>query len=507
MLFLLEDHRVPEANTIFEHQRAFDRYAAMPVYAVNVALGFPQAFRDIEFAVTVFHYSLRPTGTWITTDIDAYLKRATRTYKVAIFQDEIWYFKERLEFLNRYAIDCLYTRHKPKHWDEVYHGATALKKRVFYMAGYVATDMVDSARKLYLPQEARPIDVGYRGRRLPHYLGRGAQEKSEIGEKFLAHANDSGLKLDIAVDESQRCYGAAWYHFLAKSKAVLGVEGGATVIDLEDRFRPKYYELIKETPNLTFDDFAERVGEDFLKLENRIDYRAFTPRHFEAAAFRNVQVLFEGHYDGLLTPNVHYVPLRKDFSNVAEVLAQLRDPVRTAALTEQAYEDLIASGRYSYERFIRSFDEELAQAGVRLEKPDPALAARLQIYLDDWATFREGCVRIDNAINEAYRQHPHNLDNLLLAREMMQCYAANRPFYPLTGNVHPSPMDMQAQDQAFFDRLCLIARCDLDVGAYKPSMLDLLKYMVADSLSFAWRALRKLGRLGRSVATGWRTEA
>src|SRR5207244_5208695 len=130
-------------------------------------------------------------------------------------------------------------------------------------------------------------------------------------------------------------------------KAMLGVEGGVSVIDREDVFRKRYETLIAENPTLSFEEFANLVGERFAESENRIDYRAFTPRHFEAAAFRNVQILFEGRYDGMLTPHVHYLPLRKDFSNLADILLNLQNVASMQEMANRTYDDLIGSGRYS----------------------------------------------------------------------------------------------------------------------------------------------------------------
>src|SRR5207253_10687300 len=57
---------------------------------------------------------------------------------------------------------------------------------------------------------------------------------------------------------------------------------------------------------------------------------------------------------GVVQPYEHYLPLEKDFSNFDEVSNALRDIDRLEDLTERAYSDLIASGRYSYRSFIRS---------------------------------------------------------------------------------------------------------------------------------------------------------
>jgi hypothetical protein len=67
---------------------------------------------------------------------------------------------------------------------------------------------------------------------------------------------------------------------------------------------------------------------------------------------------------------VHYIPLAKDFSNFDEAVAALRDPAVRKRLTDRAYEDLIASGRYSYATFVAGVDEELLAAGL-----DPAVSA------------------------------------------------------------------------------------------------------------------------------------
>jgi hypothetical protein len=95
-----------------------------------------------------------------------------------------------------------------------------------------------------------------------------------------------------------------------------------------------------------------------------VPYRTVSPRHFEAAALRSCQVLYEGHYSGTMEPLVHYIPLRKDFSNFDEVVERIRDGALRRELTDNAHRDLIASERYSYAAFIGGFDEELVAAGL-----------------------------------------------------------------------------------------------------------------------------------------------
>ncbi|HJZ94706.1 MAG TPA: hypothetical protein VKE40_27825 [Gemmataceae bacterium] len=423
VLLLHEDPLVQDATTVREHVGAFGRHSRFAWYPFNVAFGLPPALARYEFAVCVFHYSLRPTYHWLTNLLREYLLACPGTYKVAIFQDEYWYFWEREQFLTEFRIDCLYSRHKPQHVREVYAPRLPIKKFVHYLSGYVTEDLVARVTRLARPYVDRPIDVGYRGRRLPHYAGRGGQEKGEIAEQFLARAGGRGLRLDVAVGEGDRLYGADWDRFLADCRAVLGVEGGVSVVDPCGRFKAEYERLIRQDPGLTFEDYAARMGPEFQALEDRIDYRSLSPRHFESAAFRNLQILYEGRYDGILEPWVHYVPLRKDFGNLDEVLAVLADPARATAIIDRTYADLIASGKYSYQRFVRSFDEELIAAGIRPEiRPDPILDARLRGYFASRARFQSRMFDFDRAAHRILTSSPARERRVLNARELLADY-------------------------------------------------------------------------------------
>jgi hypothetical protein len=89
-----------------------------------------------------------------------------------------------------------------------------------------------------------------------------------------------------------------------------------------------------------------------------------SPRVFEAVALRTALVLFPGEYSGAVDPGRHYISLAKDFSNFEEVAERLRDLEALEVMTANAYEDLIASGRYSIKRFVERFDQALDEHGT-----------------------------------------------------------------------------------------------------------------------------------------------
>lgn len=366
---LLLYHRalVMNAPTIMEHIRAFPAHSRFRVWPVNTELGFPIALAELEFSVIVIHYSVCGWYPYsLPPKFHAYLQQARGSYKIAFFQDEYRYWPQRSEFIETAGISCVYTLVEPQYFADTYRKRTRVEKLIYTLPGYASDEFVQLARARSRPSQERTIDVGYRGRRLPHWMGRGSQEKHLIAERFGELARGLDLRLDLESEESKRLYGKHYYKFLANCRAMLGVEAGVSIFDVNDVVRPAYERLLAERPGLTFE---EAHLELLWRYEDNIYYRTISPRHFEAAAFRICQILFEGRYSGILQPMVHYIPLKKDFSNFDEVIRRFRDDALRETLVENAYRDLIASGQYSYRRFVESFDVELLRAGC-----DPAIS-------------------------------------------------------------------------------------------------------------------------------------
>ena len=354
----------PDAATITDHINSFERYSRFPFWKVNTDRGFPSRLAGVGFDVIVMHYSVAASGPspyLLDEGFLEYLDGAERSYKVAFFQDEHQYCQKRFSFLDRYDFDCVYTCLDPEYFDQTYRKYTRVPNLVNHVPAYVHPDMVETARRLRRPDEEREIDIGYRARPTPPFFGRGGMEKVEIAEEFLRRADDTGLTLDVSIREQDRLYGENWYRLIARSKGFLGTESGASCVDLEDEVREEYERLLAAGENPTI----ERLEQGSLgRWDWKVPLRTTSSRHFEAAAFRACQIMYEGRYSGALRPMEHYIPLKKDFSNFDEVIERVRDADLRRELTENAYRDLIESGEYSYERFIAGFDRTLMDAGL-----------------------------------------------------------------------------------------------------------------------------------------------
>jgi hypothetical protein len=80
-------------------------------------------------------------------------------------------------------------------------------------------------------------------------------------------------------------------------------------------------------------------------------------------------VLYEGRYSGILEPWRHYVPLRKDYANIDQVVAAIKDTAQLQEMADRAYEEIACAYRYSYRAFIERFDEVI-QSEIEVRQKD-----------------------------------------------------------------------------------------------------------------------------------------
>jgi len=220
------------------------------------------------------------------------------------------------------------------------------------LTGYVPEDvsLEDSA----MPLADRPTLIGYRGRRLPHHYGLLGREKYLIGVEVRDRAVSLGLPVDIEVEDSHRIYGNDWYRFLGSCRATLGTESGANVFDESGELK----RLSALHDSMSYEAFAEK----YLGFhEGRVRMNQISPKIFEAIRLRTALILFEGRYSGIVEPDVHYIPLKRDLSNFTEVVEKIRSLEYLQKLTERAYRDIIESGRWSYRTFAEDFSRYLSR--------------------------------------------------------------------------------------------------------------------------------------------------
>jgi glycosyl transferase family 1 len=199
----------------------------------------------------------------------------------------------------------------------------------------------------------RVIDLGYRSRAMPFYLGDLGQDKTVIAERFQALARAQRLEGDISVLERDRLYGRQWVKFLRDCRCVLGTSSGASVVDFTGEIRRACERHLALNPEASYPEVKARF---FADADWKVVIDTVSPRVFEAAALGCTLVQHEGLYGGVLLPDEHYICVRRDYPNTAEIIDRVQDRGFCREMAERAHRDLIASGRYSFQAFARWFD-------------------------------------------------------------------------------------------------------------------------------------------------------
>jgi hypothetical protein len=342
------------ANTIVEHIESFERYSKHKIFIYSNLGDIHTGFDISQFDAIIVHYSLCIyTNNYISKKTKKLISEF-RGLKVLFIQDEYRKINTVIKEIQSMKFDVLFTCFPEGEMERVYTKEKLPDLSLYNnLTGYIPERLLDKKQLPELSQ--RPTLLGYRARKLPFWYGELAYEKWNIVEKWHEFVNEP-LKVDISYDEKDRIYGKKWVEYLTRCKATLGVESGASVMDFTGDLEKKveFYQLVN--PHKTFRD----VQQEFLKnYEGKYKLNQISPRCFEAIALKTVLVLYEGEYSGLLTPWRHYIPLKKDFSNVQKVVSLLKDDDYLQNMADCAYKEIALNKELNYETFIVRVDDIL----------------------------------------------------------------------------------------------------------------------------------------------------
>ncbi len=372
-------HAAPTLRTTTEdHLLCFERHLGHHVYYVNLAgPQVPVQIRETPFDLIIFH-DLFFCGRWggraLFEQLSAKVEflRSSPAYKIAVPQDEFMCADLLCEFINAFGVGAVFSVAPESEWPKIYRDIDRAKVRLYcVLTGYLEQGTLDRIERIVALEKARTADIGYRagGRswRQAAWLGRHGVLKISIADAFAAKAPAHGLVTYISTRSEDTFMGDAWYEFLGRCKYQIGLEGGASVLDWDGSRRIATLEYVEHHPQSTFEEIEAAC---FPGLDGQFALFALSPRHLEACATRTCQILVEGEYNGVLQPWKHYIPVRKDFSDIDDVLEVVRRDDRRAEIVEVAYRDVVASGRYTYKAFAQFVVGESIRLG-RLDTAQP----------------------------------------------------------------------------------------------------------------------------------------
>lgn len=364
ILIFYDDHAC-DTSTVIEHLDSFKKYSKHNIFFVIGTKG-AKCDKDINFAdVIIIHYSVRLS---LPNYISIHAANEISNFKglkLLFIQDEYENTHQAHYWIKKLGINTVFTCVPPEFIQNVY------PKEIFpnvtfinNLTGYVPEDIINI--DIVPPPEERKNFIVYRGRKLGYWYGSLGQEKYEIGIKMKKACKKAKIPEDIESEDEKRIYGSNWYNFLLSGRATLGTESGANIFDFDGTLKASIESYIKKNKKATY----EEVAKIFLKNDGKILMNQISPKIFQAIMCRTALILYEGYYSGVVLPDKHYIPLRKDWSNVQEVIEKVKDLRYISELTENAYNDIIKSGKYNYQSLIRKVEDEISRHSLASQKMD-----------------------------------------------------------------------------------------------------------------------------------------
>ncbi|MBM2814554.1 MAG: hypothetical protein HW421_1316 [Ignavibacteria bacterium] len=351
-----------ERNTVVEYLESFRNYSNEKIFYLNAFYRIPKFIKKIKFDAVIYHYSFCITK-WegakyfnlVLNKIN--ILKSVSGYKIAAPQDEYVNSDLLNHFFKEFGIKTVFTCFTEEDWEKVYpKEKSGLEYYFSVFPGYIDENAIQTIGKDCKKHSQRSLDVGYRARKVPYWLGFFGLRKWLVTEKFLECPASKELIHDVSNDEHKVFYGDKWYKFLGNCRVFLGSEGGASLHDPNGTIRKKVEDFVTKNPNAPFEEVEKNC---FAGNDGNIRLYSLSPRHFEACITRTCQALVEGNYGGIFKPGVHYIEIKEDWSNIEEVIDKIKDVAYCEQLAGNAYRDIVESGKYTYREFVKIIFEHV----------------------------------------------------------------------------------------------------------------------------------------------------
>jgi hypothetical protein len=344
----------PSLSTYAHNLDSLKRFPGHHCFFLNTSrVTVPAYLKSLRPDLVIYHYTFLATRmNPVEFERQVRLVDFTRDLpcrKAIVAQDEQARSDLVSKLIEEFGVTYVFSPASPPEWPQIYEGAD-FDTMHFHtiLTGYVDEATMARIAKRAEHHHDRPIDIGYRSWYTQPFYGRHGRIKRQIAEVFSDNAPRFGLLTDISTDFADALWGDRWFDFLLECKYTVGVEGGSSVFDRDGSIARCTGDYLREHPEASFEQIEAAC---FPGLDGQFGYRLLGPRHIEAVMTKTCQVLVEGSYGGVLQPGKHYIELKRDFSNLDEVLGVMKADALRQGIVERAYRDVIQSGRWSYHAF------------------------------------------------------------------------------------------------------------------------------------------------------------
>jgi hypothetical protein len=269
-------------------------------------------------------------------------------YKVALPQDEYQNPLIRDSFLSAINVNEIYTIFLNE--IDILYPQCVNKETLFSLGftGYLDQSVVEYSSRKWNSWD-RDFLITYRTQPQSFIFGEIGRLKTKIADFFLSIFDESIEPINITYNSKDVFSGNSWYDFLLNSKFVLGSLSGSSFIDFDGRLQN--YDL------LDFVDIGlyEKIYPEYKLLNSELT--AISPRNLEASVFGCCQILIESDYGSIFKPWEHYIPLKRDFSNIEEVKSAMNDDKLVKSMISKCRTMVMEFPGFRLENLLRKIRE------------------------------------------------------------------------------------------------------------------------------------------------------
>lgn len=356
-ILLIYNSRETYTQTVFEHVDSFQKFSEHEWHYVDFADVAKIKNLLSNYNVIFIHYSVRlPLGN-IDNEVGELLQKFSGP-KGLFIQDEYEGFNLTKYWIQKINFTLIFTAVPNKSISLIYPRTEFPTQRfINNLTGYAPSNLNSEFNlKRILPPSKRKLIIGYRGRELSIYYGKLGADKLRIGKDVKGFCRLHNISHDIEWSEQSRIYGDKWYQFLLSAKSMLGTESGSNVFDwngdLQNRIKAYKTQYPHSSDQKIYNDLIRPIEHDGLMNQ-------LSPRIFEMAAACTIMILYEGQFSDIIKPNVHYFSLKKNLSNLPQIITKLGNDELVDEMALKTRADLIDSQKYSYSSFIKIVDREI----------------------------------------------------------------------------------------------------------------------------------------------------
>lgn len=359
ILVLWKQESVILRNTIVDNAFCFRRYDKENEYFYfNIYLGrFPEDYSWIDktmFDIIIFHHRAMALR-YSDKHWDNFLQLMTsiwRDYpcrKILMPQDDYTMTDRIWDLANGIRADTIYTIIRQCNYGILYPkdkiGNIKIKT---VLTGYVEESYVNS--QSLLQHKDRKFDIVYRASKLPYQYGKHGQLKYQLVTYFKEYLKCSDLIYDLenTIGNENALLGSSWLAFLASSRTTIGCLGGSGIANITGKYFKMTEEYIATHKDATYEETRLACFSDAEEnLKGMI-----SPRIFESAITKTCQILIGEDYQGILEPNIDYIVLNQDFSNIEEIIVKIKDVEYCEQIADNCYKHVIESQKYTYRKYV-----------------------------------------------------------------------------------------------------------------------------------------------------------